>query len=106
MIYGLIALSSAVLQKVLDTCDVYATRHQLSYNATKSFSLCFKPNQIKITLPLFVLGKHVTPAVDKCKYLGIIVSETNCDNNNYLKCESTMQTPPYYYENSVNVLQM
>ena len=41
----------------------------------------FKPNLIKITSPSFVLGKHVIPAVDKCKYLGIIVSETNCDND-------------------------
>ena len=32
----LIALSSTRMQKVLDTCDAYATSHQLSYNATKS----------------------------------------------------------------------
>ena len=69
------------MQKLLDTCDAYATSHQLTYNATKSFSLCFKPNQIKITPPSFVLGKNVNPAVNKCKYLGIIVSETNCDND-------------------------
>ena len=84
------------MQKLLNTCDAYATSHQLSYNATKSFSLYFKPYLIKITLNSFVLGKHVIPAVDKCKYLGIIVSETNCDND--LKrqiCESTMQTPTY-----------
>ena len=34
---------------------------------------------MKISLPDFVLGKHVIPAVGKCKYLGIIVSEANCD---------------------------
>ena len=43
------------------------------------FCLCFNPNLIKITPPSFVLGKPVI--VDKCKYLGIIVSETNCDND-------------------------
>ena len=69
------------MQKILDTCDAYATSYQLSYNATKSFSLCFKPDLIKNTPPSFVLGKHVIPAIDECKYLGIIVSETNCDNN-------------------------
>ena len=42
----LIALSSARIQNFLDTCDAYATSHQLSYDATKSFSLCFTPNQI------------------------------------------------------------
>ena len=62
----LIALSSAGMPTLLGTCHVYATSHQLSYNATKTFSLCFKQNQIKITLPSFALGKHVIPAVDKC----------------------------------------
>ena len=46
----LIALSSAGMQKLVDTCNAYATSHQLSYNATKSFSLCFKPNLIKLLL--------------------------------------------------------
>ena len=68
------------MQKLLDTSGAYATSHQLSYNATKSFSLCFKSNQIKITPRSFVLGKHVIPAVDKCKYLSIIDSETICNN--------------------------
>ena len=102
----LIALSSAGMQKLLNTCDAYATSYQLSYNATKSFSLCFKPNLIRITPPSFVLGKHVIPAVDTCKYLGIIVSETNCDNDLKGKCESTMQTLTHYHENLVTVLQM
>ena len=51
----LIALSSSGMQHLLDLCSVYATNHQLSYNATKSFSLCFKPNRIKIKPPDFVL---------------------------------------------------
>ena len=46
----LIALSSSRMQHFLDLCSVYATNHQLSYNATKLFSLCFKPNRIKIKL--------------------------------------------------------
>ena len=42
----LIALSSSGsgMQHLLDLCDLYATNHQLSYIATKSFSVCFKPN--------------------------------------------------------------
>ena len=62
-------------------CHKYATGHQLNYNAIKSFTLCFKPKHIKIGLQDFVLGKHVIPAVDKCKYLGVIVSEANCDGD-------------------------
>ena len=56
------------MQCLLDICDKYVTGHQLTYNATKSFTLCFK-------------GKLVVPAVDKCKYLGIIISEANCDGD-------------------------
>ena len=62
-------------------CDTYAISHQLSYNATKLFSLCFRPKQFKINPPIFVLGKQIIPAVDNCKYLGIIVSETNFDDD-------------------------
>ena len=40
-----------------------------------------KPKHIKIGLPDFVLGKLVIPAVDKCKYLEIIISEANCDGD-------------------------
>ena len=75
----LIALSSSGMQHLLDLCSVYATNHQLSYNATKSFSLCFKPNQIKIKPPDFAFGGKVIPSVDQCKYLGIIISVKNCD---------------------------
>ena len=56
---------------------MYATNHQLSYNATKSFALCFKPNRIKIKLPNFALGVKVIPSVDQC--LGIIISVKNCN---------------------------
>ena len=63
-------------------CHKCATCHQISYNATTSFtSLCFKPKHIKIELPDVVLGKHVIPAVDKCKYLWRIVSEASCDGD-------------------------
>ena len=77
----LIALSSSGKQCLLDISDKYATGHQLTYNATQSFALCFKANHLKIGLPDFVLGKLVIPAVDKCKYLAIIASEANCDGD-------------------------
>ena len=63
----LIALSSSGMQCPLDIYDKYVTGHQLTYNATESFVLCFISKHIKIVLPDFVLGKHVIPAVDKCK---------------------------------------
>ena len=43
----LISLSSAGMQKFLDMCSTYAIEHLLTYNGTKSCSLCFKPKHIK-----------------------------------------------------------
>ena len=45
---SLISLSSSGMQHLLDICDTYAISHQLSYNANKSFLLCFRPKQIKM----------------------------------------------------------
>ena len=43
----LICLSSAGMQILLNVCSKYATKHSLSYNASKSYSLCFKATTIK-----------------------------------------------------------
>ena len=53
----LIESRSSGIQCLLDICDKYATGHQLTYNATKSLALCFRPKHIKIDLPDFVLRK-------------------------------------------------
>ena len=75
---SLIALSSSEMQCLLDMCDNYVTGDQLTYNATKSFALVYKPKHKGNKLPAFVF---VIPDVDKCKYLEIIVSEANCDGD-------------------------
>ena len=47
----LICLSSVGMQKLLNVCSNYATKHSLSYNANKSNSLCFKATTIKFERP-------------------------------------------------------
>ena len=42
----LISLSSAGMQKLLDMCSTYAAEHLLTYNGSKSYSVCFKPKHI------------------------------------------------------------
>ena len=70
-------MPSAGMQHILDLCNWYVTSNQLSCNAMKPFSLCFKPNQIK---PLnFALGVKVIPSVDISIYLSIIISVKNGD---------------------------
>ena len=75
----LISLSSAGMQKLLDMCSNYAIEHLLTYNGSKSFSLCFKPKHIKFHAPCFYLNRLEIPRLHQCKYLGIMISIKNCD---------------------------
>ena len=78
----LISLSSAGMQKLLDMCSSYAIEHLLTYNGSKSFSLCFKLKHIKFPATCFYLNMLEIPRVDQCKYLGIMISIKNCDTDN------------------------
>ena len=59
----------------------YATEHSLSYNANKSYSLCFKATAIKFERPTLYFGQMSIPNVTDCRYLGITISVKNCDLN-------------------------
>ena len=76
----LISLSSAGMQSLLDLCSTYVIKHLLAYNGSKSYYyLCFKPNHIKFNSPTMYLNKLEIPRIYQCKYLGITVSNKNCD---------------------------
>ena len=75
----LICLSSAGMQTLLNVCSKYATEHSLSYNANKSYSLCFKATIIKFKRPTLHIGQINIPNVTDCRYLGITTSVKNCD---------------------------
>ena len=69
------------MQKLLNLCSKCAVGHFLTYNAKKSFSLCFIPRTVKISRPQLYLNTLVIPHVSECKYLGVIVSQKNCDRD-------------------------
>ena len=75
----LISISSSGMQQLLNVCHSFSIEHSLLYNGTKSYSLCFKPNSIKFERPGFYLGEMLIPKVTQCKYLGVIISDHNCD---------------------------
>ena len=57
----LICLSSAGMQKLLNVCSNYATEHSLSYNANKSYSLCFNysyNNKVSEAYTIFWSNEH------------------------------------------------
>ena len=68
------------MQQLLNICQNYAIDHQLLYNGSKSYSLCFKSKSIKITQASFFLNLLKIPIVESCMYLGITIST----KNNYL----------------------
>ena len=51
----LISLSSSVIQQLLHICNEDAAKHQPIYNGSKSFSLCFKRKDLKISSPTYFL---------------------------------------------------
>ena len=77
----LIALSSSAMQQLLNICHTYSTEHSLLYNGNKSFSMCFTLSTIKFTRPWFFFAGMKIPIVTHCKYLGVIMSEHNSDND-------------------------
>ena len=71
---SLISSSSTAMQQLLNICQNYAMDHQLLYNGSKSYSLCFKIKHIEITEPSFFLNLLEIPIVENCRYLGITFS--------------------------------
>ena len=75
----LISLSSSGMQQLLHICNECAAEHQLIYNGSKSFSLCFKRKDLKISPPTFFLDQSKIPLVEQCRYLGTTISIKNSD---------------------------
>ena len=67
------------MRKLLNMCAKYATRHSLSYNANKSYSLGFKATTIKLEKPALHFGQISILSVTDCRYLDITISVKNCD---------------------------
>ena len=74
----LISLSSAGMQCLLDICNSYAIEHVLTFNSSKSYSVCFRPKNINFDRPCFYLNRLEIPRVDQCNYLGIMICTKNC----------------------------
>ena len=76
----LISISLSGIQQLLNVCDSFSIEHSILYKGTKSYSLCFKPIAIKFERHSCVyLGEMIIPKLTHCKYLGVIISDHNCD---------------------------
>ena len=102
----LISLSSTKMQQVLNICQNHAIDHQLLYNGSKSYCLCFKSKSIKIIQALFFLNLLNIPIVENCRYLGITISIKNSDLDLKRQMRKYMLTLIYCSESFLNVLLM
>ena len=67
------------MQQLLHICNGYAAEHQLIYNGSKSFSLCFKRKDLKIISQIFFLDQSKILLVEQCRYIGTTISIKNSD---------------------------
>ena len=65
------------MQQLLNICDTYAKEHDLLYNGSKSYTLCFKPKCSIFNKPAFSMSYLNISTVNQIKYLENIISENN-----------------------------
>ena len=63
----------------LSICSKYAINNSLTYNAKKSFSLCFILGALKCGRLEQYMDNLLIPNVSQCKYLSTIICQKNCD---------------------------
>ena len=63
---------------LLHICNEYAAEHQLIYNGSKTFSLCFK-KIFKISSLTYFLDQTKIPLVEQCRYFETTISIKNSD---------------------------
>ena len=77
----LISLSSAGLQKLLNTCEQYCASHDITFNTNKCYCMCIKSKQDKHSLPTMYLCNQNLSFVDSVKYLGVHIDSSQKSDN-------------------------
>ena len=77
----LLAPSSMGLSMLLSVCSDYGLEHDIKYNSTKS-NVIFCCKKFKdIHMPNFMLNDKILTRVNKCKYLGHVLTEDFSDDD-------------------------
>lgn len=77
----LIGISTSGMQKLLNICEEYGTKYDITYNGLKSTCLCYLPRHMKDIEVCFYLNNNLIPVTSHCKYLGTIISTESSDND-------------------------
>ena len=77
----LVAPSAKALQCLILLCEDYAKCHDISFNVKKSVYMCIKPKSLaSINVPKICLNSCSIKLVETYKYLGVLISNSNCDD--------------------------
>ena len=82
----LMAPSLKALQQLINICVDYARDHELVYNVKKTKMMYLKPKKsnCSIVSDVYMYG-HAIERVSSYKYLGVIIDECYCDNDDILR---------------------
>jgi len=82
----LLGPSPKALQKLIDICEEYAKKYELSFNIKKTKVMCFKPKGMsKLHIPDFTLGMKKLDLVSSQKYLGVVIDDSSKDNDDLFR---------------------
>jgi hypothetical protein len=74
------------LQKLIDLCEDYASKYELSFNIKKTKVMCFKPKELAdIYVPDFTLNGNKIDLVSSHTYLGVIIDDSSRDNDDLFR---------------------
>ena len=77
----LLGSSPKALQTLINMCEIYANKYELSFNVKKTKIMCFKPKSLsKMYIPDFFLNGNKLPIVSSQMYLGVCVEDSFTDN--------------------------
>ena len=77
----LIAPSPQALQNLIRTCELYAKKFELTYNAKKSVCMAVLPKWLKnMSIPGIYLNDKLIKFKADHKYLGMIITDNSCDD--------------------------
>ena len=78
----LLAPSPDALQRLIDICSKFADNNEMVMNERKTYVMCVKPKRLKnLSIPNVYLNGKPLKFIDKHKYLGVIFSEHQSDND-------------------------
>ena len=70
------------LQTLLNICETYAKKYELSFNVKKTKVMCLKPKKMtNLSVPVFKLDGKELEVVYTQKYLGVFITDNLKDDN-------------------------